>query len=101
MTENHYDNGDLVRVYGTFTDPLNSDAAIDPTAVMVSVRDPSGNVDTYTYGDDASVMNSDVGEYYYDVDVDEPGRWYYRWYSTGTGQAAGEGAFTARRAYAS
>ena len=100
MSGNHYDNGDLVRVYGTFTNPLNSNTAIDPTVVIVSIRDPSGNVDTYLYGTDASVNRSDTGEYYYDVNVDEPGRWYYRWHSTGTGQAAGEGTFTARQAYA-
>jgi len=27
------------------------------------------------------------------VDADEVGTWYYRYYSTGTGQAAGEGTF--------
>lgn len=85
---NRYDVGDTVRATGTFTDPLNSDAAIDPAAVYVTVTDPSDNATTYQYGTDAEVVRSDAGVYYIDIDLDEAGKWTYRWYSTGTGKAA-------------
>lgn len=91
---NTYDYGDLVRVIGTFTDAAG--AATDPTAVLCKVRDPSGNVTTLTYGTDTALVKSATGMYYTDINVDEVGTWHYRFYSTGTGQAAGESMFYAR-----
>lgn len=91
---NTYDVGDLVRVTGTFTD--SSGNAQDPTAVYCAFKDPSGNVTTYQYGQDAALEKSSTGVYYVDIDVDEAGVWYYRWYATGTGQAAGESTFSVR-----
>jgi hypothetical protein len=97
MSENVYDKGDLVRCTGTFTDAIDNNAAVDPTVVNVSVRDPSGNVTTYVYNTDDEVNKSGTGIYYIDVNLDEAGRWYYRWHSTGTGQAAGENTMVARQ----
>jgi len=37
-----------------------------------------------------------VGSYYTDVVATDAGIWYYRFYSTGTGQAAGETSFRVR-----
>lgn len=86
---NRYDQGDLVHVIGTWTDPYDDDAAIDPDVVNVTVTDPSGTETTYVYGTDAEVVRSSVGVYYADIDVSsEGGDWWYRWWSTGTGQAA-------------
>ena len=93
MPNPDYDQGGKVRVTGTFTDPFNGDAAIDPTAVYISIRNPSGTVTTYQYGVEADVKRSGAGVYYYDIDVSSGGKWYYRWWSTGTGQAAEEGDF--------
>ena len=89
-----YDLGDEVRCTGTFTDPNNSNAAVDPTVVKVSVRNPASTVTTYTYLTDAAVIKSATGIYYIDVDASSAGRWYYRWFSTGTGKAAEEESFT-------
>lgn len=87
-----YSEGDLVRCTGTFT---NADGdAVDPTAVIFKTKDPSGNITTLTYGVDAALVKSATGVYYVDVDVDEAGLWWYRFESTGTGQAAGEDKFT-------
>lgn len=92
----YYEKGDLVYVQGTFTDPLNSDAAVDPTAVYVTFKDPSGNVTTYQYGVDAELTKASTGVYRANIDADEAGMWYYRWYSTGTGQASEPGHFKVR-----
>jgi hypothetical protein len=91
---NTYDVGDLVRVTGTFTNAAS--VAQDPTAVLFKYKDPSGNKTTLTYNTDVSVVKSATGVYYVDVDVDEIGRWYYRWQGTGTGQSAGESYFDAQ-----
>ena len=88
---NTYQLGDEVQVSGTFVDSAGD--AIDPTDVYCQVRDPSGNITTYEYGVDAALVKDDTGEYHVDVDVDEVGWWWYRFYGTGTGQAADEERF--------
>ena len=84
------DVGDVAHLTATFTDPENSDTPIDPTAVYLSVRDPNGTVTTLQFGVDSEVQQSGTGAYYADISIDRPGRWYYRWWSTGVGQAADE-----------
>ena len=85
-----YDIGNVVRATVAFTNPLDSDAAVDPAAVFASVRDTSGAVTTYTYGDDAELVKSSTGVYYIDVTLASAGRYYVRLWSTGAGQAAEE-----------
>lgn len=103
-----YDVGDLVEVYAIFRNPKNADALFDPSEVHLQVRDPQGNVQTYTYdGDDENdsedgrIYRSEAGKYHFNVDVGhQSGVWYYRWYSKGTGQAADEEPFRVAVAYA-
>lgn len=83
---NSYDLGDLVRVTAVFTN--SSGTAIDPTVVICKYKDPSGNTTTLTYGTDVALVKDSVGNYHTDINCDEAGDWLYRWYSTGTGQAA-------------
>lgn len=75
--------GALVRVTGTFT--------LDPDAVFISVRSPSGTVTT------EDGISAGSGQYYRDVDVLESGTWHVRVYSTGNGQAANEISFEANK----
>lgn len=91
---NVYDVGDLVRVSGVFTDVDDED--IDPTTVTFKFTDPLDNTTSYTYVTDAEVVWDSKGHYHVDVSVDESGTWYYRWSSTGTGQAAEEGSLVVR-----
>lgn len=91
MAENVYDLGDLVRVTTTFTTAAG--VAVDPTAVFLAVKNPAGTTTTYTYGISAGLIKSAAGVYYLDVDANAAGYWFYRWYSTGTGQAAAQNAF--------
>lgn len=90
MTKNAYDIGDLVRCTGTFA---ASGSNVNPAAVMFKVKKPSGTVVTYTYGTDAALVRDSTGVYHVDVDATEAGEWTYRFWSTGTGQAAAEGQF--------
>lgn len=88
----NYDLGDLVQVSGEFTDPDTGDH-IDPDVVKVTIRKPNRTLTTYIYGTDAEVVQDATGRYSLNVDTDAPGTWYYRWWSTGDGQASGEGNF--------
>jgi hypothetical protein len=95
-TTSVYDVGDQVRLIGKWTDPNNSYAVVDPTAVNCSILAPSGTLTTYVYGVDADLKKESTGIYYLDLDIDESGDWCYRWFSTGTAQAAEENKFTVR-----
>lgn len=92
MSSNIYDVGDLVRCTGTFTD--QSGTALDPTAVYFSFKNPSEVTTTYQYGVDVQLVKSSTGIYYVDINANDVGIWYYRFFSTGTGQTANEGLFT-------
>ena len=96
LTMSHsYDIGDQAVLTAVFTN-ATSGAAIDPTAVYVQIKTPSDVITTYQYGVDPEVTNPSTGTYQISVSITEHGIWYYRWYSTGTGMAAGEGRFDAK-----
>lgn len=86
-----YDYGDLVHCRGVFT--TSAGVATDPTAVLFDYKTPAGVKTTLTYGVDASLVKSATGDYYVDVNANAAGTWYYRFYSTGTGQSASEDSF--------
>lgn len=82
--------GASVRVRGTFTDP-STGAAIDPSVVKVSYRKGTDAIVTKTFGTDVEVVKEAAGIYYLDLDLNAVGNWYWRIWSTGTGQTADEG----------
>lgn len=88
-----YDVGDSVRVTGTFT---VASVVTDPTTVTLEVKDPSGNVATYTYAL-SEVTRSGTGVFYKDLTIDEAGIWTYRWSGTGAVVSAGEEWLEVRR----
>ena len=90
-----YDIGDLARITAAFTDGT-SGAAIDPTAVSLTYKDPAGTLKTLVYGTDNALVKDSTGNYHADINVTLNGTWTYRWFSTGTGQAASEGTFQVR-----
>jgi hypothetical protein len=86
-----YDNGDLVRCSAIFTN--SSGTATDPSVVRFQVRNPAGTVTPYLYGTDIQLVKDSTGNYHVDVDASSDGLWSYRFYSTGSGQAAAEANF--------
>lgn len=93
---NEYEVGALVRVTGTFTD---SNGAADPTAITLYVKDPSGSITELTYDSDVSsdIASSGTGVFYSDIDIDESGKWFYKFKGTGAVQAASTYWFTVKR----
>lgn len=88
---NSYDQKDLIRCSATFTD--SGGTAVDPTTVIFKFKTPAAAITTYTYGVDSELVKDDTGLYHVDVDANASGTWYYRFESTGTGQAADEAQF--------
>lgn len=96
-----FDFGDLVRVATVFADSTNT--ALDPTVVKFQYRaDALGVTSVLTYGADAALGRSAVGHYFVDLDTNQSsGKWTWRFYSTGVGQAAEEDVFYVRPSVAS
>lgn len=95
---NSYDVGDAVRVSTSTVFTNAAAAAFDPDVVRGKFKDPSGNVTTYVYGTDAELVKDGTGDYYFDINVDEEGTWYYRIEGESSGgayQGADEGTFEA------
>ena len=85
-----------VRLSVNFQDENRVDQ--DPSTVILKVLDPNGSSTSYTYGTDAALIKTSVGDYYRDVTPDMSGRWRWRWETTGTDQTiAIEGDFIVQR----
>lgn len=82
---NTYHQGNIIRVTGTWTD-VDGDP-LDPTVVRFEMQNPAGTVTSYVYGTDIQLVKASAGVYYVDIDASISGIWYYRFYSTGVGQA--------------
>lgn len=89
---NTYIRGNLIRLSAAFANAAGT--ALDPSVVKCAVLPPGATTATeYTYGTDGALVKAATGSYYVDVSASTEGRWRYRWYSTGTGQAADEDEF--------
>lgn len=86
-----YSKGALVRCSGEFRN--NAGVLIDPGVVRFEFTKPSGSL-AYVYGTDVQLVKDAVGQYHVDLSADQAGVWYYRWESTGIGQAAEDHQFT-------
>lgn len=74
-----YDVGDRARLTFSLTDTAGAPAN---GTVVLTVTDPTGVTST------PAVTNPATGSYTADVDLDQAGRWTYRWVSTGAVVAA-------------
>lgn len=81
-----YDIGDTVRSTCTFTNL--SAAATDPTTVTVKYLSSDGTLTSKVYLSDVEVVRSGAGVFYIDIAVNRSGRWYVKWFGTGTVAAA-------------
>lgn len=90
-----YDVGDLAHLEAVFTIG-ETGVVLDPTQVFLKYTVPGGATTTLQYGVDQALVKDREGYYHADVNLTTAGRWNYRWYSTGTGQAAEESYFDVR-----
>ena len=86
---NLYRKNQLVRITTVFT---VSGVDTDPSTVTLTVQDPSGNSDVYTYAL-GQVTKDSTGHYHKDITADEEGHWWYQWKATGAVEAVDEDHF--------
>ena len=86
-----YDKGDLVVCSGSFKNSAGT--LIDPTTVAFHYKLENGTSASYLYGTDAELVKDAVGIYHANLSAGSPGTWYFRFVSTGTGQAAEESSY--------
>lgn len=90
-----YDIGDVVRASVIFT--LAAGTTVDPTKVYFAKQTPDGAITNSTYsGATTAVTRSALGHYQKDIVTTAAGLYEYRFWSTGTAQAAEEGWFSVR-----
>lgn len=100
--------GSLVRLRASFTraptqgeiddgtaEDTNDWLPVDPDTVAAQTKNPNGDFYQYDYNGSpvGELIRDDVGEYHVDVSADVAGTWYFRFYSTGNGEAANEERF--------
>lgn len=78
--------GDTIRLEVTFTEQTSGDL-VDPTAVAIKIKPPSGIVLP-----DTAIRDS-LGKYYFDFVPTQAGYHYYRFEGTGAVIAANEDSF--------
>ena len=89
-TIKQFDKGDAVRVAAVFG---TTAVPVDPDAVIFEYYLTGNSTTTLTYGVDAALVKDSTGHYHVDIDAATAGTWYWRFHSTGNGQAADEGSF--------
>jgi hypothetical protein len=103
MTIRSYDTNDRVRlgnhssVSGTAAFTTVGGVATDPTAVVLTVKEPDGTSTAYTWPSPATLSKEATGRFYVDVTLDLPGLWAYRLEGTGAVVATEEGVLHVRK----
>lgn len=71
---------------------------VDPATVTLSTMSPDGTLTAYVYGTDSEVTKQSTGDYNARITASMPGRWHYRWLTTGADTViALEGSFVVKR----
>ena len=88
--------GVIAHVAASFSDSTGTSA--NPAVVKFAYRaDAIGSTTTLTYGTDVALVRASTGNYYVDLSTTESaGRWWWRFYATGTGQASAADKFYVR-----
>lgn len=81
--------GSQVRFSVLFKSTVSPIGPIDPTDVILRVRDPAGTVTAYDYLS-AQVVKDSVGAYHCDVTCALAGSYFGRWEGSGTAVAVAE-----------
>lgn len=77
--------GDVVRLSVSVADVTG--ALSDPSSLALVIKSPSGSSATHT----SDIVKDSVGNYHFDLPLDLPGSYGFRWQSTGTNQGVAEG----------
>lgn len=90
LITNYYLIGNVIRLYSAFVDILG--APVDPSTVVLSIKQPDGSVVTLTYAND-QITKASTGNYYADFQPTIEGIHYYNYTGTGACVSASEKVF--------
>ena len=88
---NTYNVGEKVKITGTFT---HENDPADPAIIRVIYKNPDGVVTTITYPDER-IVKVDVGIYFFELAINDPGFWFYRM-DDGSENVAAENQFVVK-----
>lgn len=68
----------------------NSDGdLVDPQSISFELKKPGDeNYTVYTIATEIGITNESTGIYYIDLDLDQPGKWKYSWFTYGNPQSS-------------
>ncbi len=89
MAGNIYSVGQVVRLSVAIT---QQGVGVDPAAVSLIVKDPTGAETTFTYAG-AQIIKDSTGNYHYDYTTQYAGTHQVRWWGTGSGAGAQQDSF--------
>lgn len=69
----------------------------DPSALRLKVRDPSGTITNYVFGNAAEIVKLAPGEYRADLVMTAAGKWTYRWEADAPNAGAAEGLIVVKK----
>jgi hypothetical protein len=91
-----YVQGTVVRLQADFVDS-DTGTAVDPAEVILTIRPPTGEDETYSTADDVVNDPDVVGRFFYLLDTSPAfGRWRYQFASTGDEAVVGRQQITVR-----
>lgn len=90
---NVYDIGDIVQLSGAFS-RTSDGSPIDPDVVTLYLKDPTGAVTSYTTS--SGLQHPGTGSFFLNYSPLLDGKFWYRFTSTGAGQASAEQDFDVR-----
>ena len=94
MSANVYDVGDSVLLRAVFKN--SSKQLASPSDVTCIVKEPDGTTTTHLF-EEGDILTPRTGHFTFQLSVDAPGVWWYRWVGGGTLEAAAEGRFGVRQ----
>lgn len=89
---NEYNKGQKVKLSGTFT---VAESPTDPTGVMLKLKNPAGEVTSYTYAA-GEITKTDTGDYEKEISADLEGVYHYGFIGTGAVSTARFAEFVVR-----
>ena len=92
---NTYELGNVIVLSGEFVDTATG-TSVDPDTVVFRIRTPDGAMTECQYP--ANVVRDATGKYHVDWPAITPGRYVYRFFSTGSAMASRDRVFVVQPA---
>lgn len=97
MTTPVQDIGDVRTLSVVFTDNATPPVDTDPTAIVLTIKEPDGVIVTKDWPTPVDITRDDPGKFHFDFPITKAGRHIVNWTGTGAVATAPDEEFYARR----